>query len=80
MADLIIGEALAQRLREIAARENRSVEDVIETMVEEYTPQVSSDEALLAMDGMFDDDITDLSSMTKEDVWELYRKKYANPD
>ena len=41
---------------------------------------MSSNEVLLAMDGMFDDDITDLSSITKEDVMEAYRKKYGNAD
>ena len=30
--------------------------------------------------GMFDDDITDLSSMTKEDVMDAYRKKYGDSD
>ena len=81
MADLIIDDDLVQRLREIAEKENRPVGDVLRSMVEKYTPQLSSaDEALLAMDGMFDDDITDLSSMTKDDVIELYRKKYADAD
>lgn len=95
MADLIIDDDLLQRLREIAQKEDRPVEDVLRTMVEKYTPQPSSSEAIQAMIesyqaraaetdpleaflGMFDDDITDLSSMTKEDILEVYRKKYGD--
>ncbi|MBW7959858.1 MAG: hypothetical protein H3C69_09910 [Candidatus Promineofilum sp.] len=57
------------------------VKDVLRAMVEKYAPEPDNrDEALLAMDGMFDDDITDLSSMTKADILDLYRKKYADAD
>lgn len=98
MSDIVIGGRLAQKLQEIAAKENRSVEDVIETSVDTtYPAQSSSSEAIkAAIDafearaaktspleaflGMFDDDITDLSSMTKEDIWELYRKEYGGSD
>jgi hypothetical protein len=30
--------------------------------------------------GMFEDDITDLSTLTKEDIRDAYRKKYGDPD
>ena len=38
MADLMIPDALANRLRDLAQRENRSVADVLETMIEQYEP------------------------------------------
>ena len=56
MSDLVISDRLAERLQEIAARENRPVEAVLQTMIEQYaTPQQNRKAALLAMDGMFDD-------------------------
>ncbi|MEP7292279.1 MAG: hypothetical protein ABI835_10870 [Chloroflexota bacterium] len=57
MSDFVISNPIAQRLREIAERENRPVEDVLRAMMEKYTEQQSSNDALLAMDGMFDDDL-----------------------
>jgi hypothetical protein len=79
MAELVIRGELAQRLRDIAARENRSVNEVLRSMIDQYLQQKQS-EALLDMDGMFDDDVTDLSSITKEDVQEAYRKKFDRED
>lgn len=95
MADLIIDDDLLQRLREIAQKENRPVEDVLRAMVKQYALQPDNSDQLQvmleayhtraaetdpleALLGMFDDDITDLSSMTKEDVLEVYRKKYGD--
>lgn len=95
MADLIIGDQeLVQRLRELAEHEQRSVEDVLRSMVNNYAVQPSGKEIQEMLDayharaaevgpleafiGMFDDDITDLSSITKDDVMEAYRKKYAD--
>jgi predicted transcriptional regulator len=80
MSDLVISDRLAQRLQEIAAQENRAVEAVLQTMVEQYTMQQNRNATLLAMDGMFDDDVTDLSSITSDEVKQLYREKYANSD
>lgn len=75
MSDLIIRDALAQRLQEIAEQENRPVEAVLQTMVEQYRQPKNRRAALLAMDGMFDDDVTDLSSITSDDVKQLYRNE-----
>jgi predicted transcriptional regulator len=79
MSDLVISDALAQRLQEIAAKENRPVEAVLQAMVEQYTQRQSRKVALLAIDGMFDDNVTDLSTITSNDVKQFYRKKYADP-
>ncbi len=83
MANLTIDAEILQRLQEIAKQEKRPVNEVLRSMVEQYPEKSTTStsvEALLAMDGMFDDDITDLSSITKEDVMEAYRKKYADTD
>lgn len=50
MAELVIGEPLAKRLRELARREQRPVEDVLEDILDRYAPtppapQVPEDEA-----------------------------------
>jgi hypothetical protein len=39
MSDLVIHEPIATRLREIAERENRPVEAVLETLVQQYAPR-----------------------------------------
>ncbi|HVU13380.1 MAG TPA: hypothetical protein VHD90_19010 [Phototrophicaceae bacterium] len=101
MADLIIDDEMLQRLQEIAEQENRPVDDVLRSMMNEYWPDLpeltpkrkskypdwlprSADspdyDPIDDLIGMFDDNITDLSSMTKEDVMEAYRKKYADTD
>lgn len=39
MVDMIVPPALAEKIRQIAAREQRPVEDVLNKMVEQYAPQ-----------------------------------------
>jgi hypothetical protein len=41
MAELIIEDRLAERLRAVAKRENRSVEAVLETLLDRYAPSSS---------------------------------------
>lgn len=55
MVNLIINDALADKLRMIAKSENRPVEDVLQTMVEKYVSDLSS--------GPADDDIEILSDV-----------------
>jgi hypothetical protein len=50
----------------------------IDDMLDAYHARAAEVGPLEAMLGMFDDDITDLSSITKEDVWEAYRKKFSD--
>jgi hypothetical protein len=52
MANLIIDDALARQLQEIARRENRSVDEVLESLLAQYTPNQgdkSSPDPLLMM-------------------------------
>lgn len=65
-------EALFERLKAVAEQENRSVESVLATLLEFYTVKA---EALRAMDGMFDDDITDLSTTVRETMYRFYKEK-----
>jgi hypothetical protein len=75
MVDLVIHNPLAARLRAIADREQRQVEEVLaelliqyESQVEETTAEASVPlvEALAAMEGMFGDKVTDLSTIVNE--------------
>jgi hypothetical protein len=44
MVTLTFSDELAEQLRELAAREGRSVEDVVRDMIEHYPPARNSDE------------------------------------
>lgn len=82
MSELIIHDELAERLQSIARYENRSVEEVISSLLALYLehPGLSPADSLAALDGMFDDDITDLSTTSREVMADYYRKKYGSPD
>ena len=88
MTTLIIEDELATQLSKIAKNEQRSVEEVLRSALDLYSsiPQheklksKTSKEALLAMDGMFDDDITDLSTTVRETMAAYYKKKYGDTD
>jgi hypothetical protein len=90
MTTLIIEDELAAQLNEIAADENRPVTDVLRSLLELYSalpknseflsPSLTANEALAAMDGMFDDDVTDLSTSVRETMSAYYQKKYGNSD
>ena len=68
MAIQIHNEQLIQRLQRLAARENRPIEDLLQALLDQYTSRL---DALEAMDGMFDDDITDLSTSVRETMSRL---------
>jgi hypothetical protein len=88
MTTLIIEDELAAKLTEIAADEKRPVTAVLRSLLELYSalpkdsglsnPSLTANEALEAMDGMFDDDVTDLSTTVRETMSAYYQKKYTN--
>jgi hypothetical protein len=90
MTTLIIEDEITAKLSEIAADENRPVTAVLESLLELYSslpklPQnsiglMTADEALAAMEGMVDDDITDLSTTVRETMAAYYKKKYGDSD
>ncbi|MBN1563144.1 MAG: hypothetical protein JXA10_04850 [Anaerolineae bacterium] len=69
---LVLSKKMAEQLQAIAKREKRSVEDILDSMLKMYN---AVSEPLAAMDGMFDDDITDLSTTVRETMREFYRQK-----
>ena len=86
MANLLLSEQLIHKLEDIARRENRPVEEVVSSMVEKYEPQTpsrkqeASDAALDAIVGVFDDEITDLSTTVRETLHKYYQDKYGRTD
>ncbi|MBZ0288523.1 MAG: hypothetical protein K8I30_12980 [Anaerolineae bacterium] len=89
MAIIHISEKVARAIEEVAKRENRPVDDVAGDVLEEhFLPQTSDapekkEEGVSALDalmGLFDDDITDMSSNVKEHLREYYRNKNDRPD
>ena len=90
MTNLIIEDEVAAKLAQIAADEKRPVTDVIRSLLKLYSLEyessdviklpVTANEALAAMDGMFDDDVTDLSTTVRETMAAYYQKKYGDSD
>ncbi len=77
MTTLVIPDSLAERLRHVAQRENRPLEDVLASLLDMYARQA---DAFAVMDGMFDDDVPGLSSSVRETMSDYYRKKHDRPD
>lgn len=77
MVNIVLPDHLAQQLEEIAQRENRPVAEVIENMMQHYTLIPSSDEKPPDWDsiiGIYDDDVTDMSTSVRETLQAYYRK------
>lgn len=83
MVNIVLPDHLAQQLEEIARRENRALVEVIENMLQHYTPISPTDEKAPDWDsivGIYDDDVTDMSTSVRETLQTYFQKKYANPD
>ncbi|MCK6581231.1 MAG: hypothetical protein L6Q98_24330 [Anaerolineae bacterium] len=65
-------EQLAQRLSELAERENRTIDDLVRTWLDQY---VHREQSLAAMEGMFDDDVSDLSTSVRETMSNFYQRR-----
>jgi hypothetical protein len=77
MTTLVIPDTLAERLQHVAQQENRPLEDVLASMLDLYARQA---DAFAAMEGMFDDDVPDLSSSVRDTMSGYYQKKYGRLD
>jgi metal-responsive CopG/Arc/MetJ family transcriptional regulator len=85
MLTVQLPDHLAKRLEEMAERENRSVNELVTALVEEYIAPdtATSDESVDpfdAIDGILDYDITDMSMTVKETMRDYFRKKYGGID
>jgi metal-responsive CopG/Arc/MetJ family transcriptional regulator len=84
MVTINLPEELAQQLEAIAQRENRPVEDVVASMITKYEPQSASqqekDAAFEAMFGIYDDDISDMSTTVSETLKQHFRDRDGRTD
>jgi hypothetical protein len=84
MINIQLPDEIARRLEIVARLENRSVEEVVASMVEQYTPQpysqAESDAAFEAIFGIFDDDVTDMSTTVRETLHKYFQEKYGDSD
>jgi len=75
MPKLVIEEHLAKRLQDLARLENRPVEEIVASLLDLYASQADS---LAAMDGMFDDNVGDLSATVRETMTTFYKREYGH--
>jgi hypothetical protein len=84
MVNIAIPDKLAEQLEIVAQRENRPVAKVIETMLAQYEPPTSSVERELhpldAFIGIYDDDITDMSTSVRQTIKEHFQRKNERTD
>jgi hypothetical protein len=82
MTELMVGEELARRWQQQATAEKRSVEALLRSMLDIHTtlPMLPEQEraAFAAMEGMFDDEVNDLSTSVRQTMSDFYKKKYGN--
>lgn len=80
MATLEIPEELLVKLRTIAERDNRSITDVLKSWIESHelpeslSDQTDVDDPFATIAGIFDADITDMSTSVRETL-----EKYTHP-
>ncbi len=74
MPELVIEGHLAERLQDLARRENRPVDEIVASLLDLYAYQSDS---LAAMDGMFDDNVGDLSTTVRETMTAFYKREYG---
>ena len=79
MVHIAIPDDLAKQLERVARRENRQVSEVIEAMLAQYTPGARPEEEsahpLDAFVGIYDDDITYMSTSVRETIQTHFQKK-----
>lgn len=80
MADLTISGEIARRLREIAEQENRSVEDVLRSMLASYEAKSVKRDPLQDFLDVFSGKDLDTAKMVRTTAENHYRKKYGDSD
>lgn len=70
-------EKLAKQLQDIATKEQRPIEAVLQTLLDQYSMRMA---ALDSMRGIFDDDVTDLSASVRETMTTYYQERDERSD
>lgn len=83
MTTLKFPDDLAKRLEDFARRENRSVADVVASWLDEHAPEDTEPKKAPNWDlilGVYDDDVTDMSTTVRETLQKYFQEKYGDPD
>lgn len=84
MVNIAVPDEIARQLENVARRENRPVAEVLAIMLAQYKPKPSPDEGkphpLDAFVGIYDDEITDMSTSVRETIREHFRRKNERTD
>jgi len=84
MKTITLRDDIAERLEKLAEREQRPLSALLEDFVTELENQaakrVAADEAFVSMFGMFDDDVTDMSTTVRETLDKYFRDEHGRPD
>jgi hypothetical protein len=79
--NVTLPDEVARRLEEIAQRENRSLAEVVVSLLDQYPiPSEDAQEVDDPIVGIFDDDVTDMSTTVRETMDAYWRKKYGRSD
>lgn len=82
--NIVLPDELAKKLEQIAETENRPLEAVVASMIDQYAPeQIDHDAVKASLDaivGIFDDDVSDMSTAVRETLHKYYQDKYGRPD
>ena len=83
MINIMLPDEIARQIEEVAKFENRPVEEVVASMVQQYTPQPSSQEesdaAFASLFGIYDD-VSDMSTTVRETLHKHFKEKDGNSD
>ncbi len=84
MVNISLPDDVAQALTELAETQHRPIADVVAEMLNLYKheeiQQSLPDSAFESIIGVFDDDITDLSTTTRETLQQVIQDKYGRSD
>lgn len=83
MINIMLPDEIARQIEEVAKIENRPIEEVLVSMVRQYTPHETEPKKAPNWDliiGIGDKNVTDMSTTVRETLDAYYKKKYANPD
>jgi hypothetical protein len=73
---MTLPDLLTERLKNIARREGRTPEAVLQTLLDEYEQRQPDDDSIEAFIGAFEDDVPDLSVTVRQTL----RKKFGIPN
>jgi hypothetical protein len=83
MINIPLPDEIARQIEAVAKLEKRSVEEVVASMVQRYTPhrysQEESDVVWESIIGIYDADVSDMSTTVRETLHKYFQDKYGDP-